>query len=87
MDSNTIICRCEEVSLQTILDAEQDLEVRDARSAKLMTRCGMGMCQGRICSRNIFDLLNSSDSDRINGSYRPIISPITLGELAVEGLL
>ena len=87
MTPNTIICRCEEVTLQTILEAEQDLEVRDARSAKLMTRCGMGMCQGRICSRNIFDLLNSNDSDRINGSYRPIISPITLGELAVEGLL
>ena len=84
---DTVICRCEEVSYQTLSAAQEDLEVRDARSAKLMTRCGMGMCQGRICSRNIFDLLNSDEKDRVNGSYRPIISPITLGEVAATGLL
>ena len=47
----------------------------------------MGMCQGKMCSRNISDLLGSSDGDRIRGSERPIITPITLGELAQEGLL
>lgn len=84
---DTVICRCEEVSYQTLSAAQEDLEVRNARSAKLMTRCGMGMCQGRVCSRNIFDLLNSDEKDRVNGSYRPIISPITLGEVAATGLL
>lgn len=87
LTDETVICRCEEVDYQTIISAQEDLEVRDSRSAKLMTRCGMGMCQGRTCSRNIFDLLDSSNQDRINGSYRPIISPITLGELAADGLL
>lgn len=83
----TLLCRCEEVTYQTLLEAEKELEVRDTKSAKSMTRCGMGMCQGRICSRNIADLMMSSEQDRINGSYRPIITPITLGELAAEGLL
>ncbi len=84
---DTTICRCEEVNYQEFLEAGKVLGASDARTMKLMTRCGMGMCQGRICSRNIFDLLQSSDEDRIRGSQRPIITPITLGELAQEGLL
>lgn len=84
---DTTICRCEEVDYQEFLEAGQVLGASDARTMKLMTRCGMGMCQGRICSRNIIDLLQSSDEDRIRGSQRPIITPITLGELAQEGLL
>ena len=84
---DTIICRCEEVSYQEICNAQEELNVCDARSAKLMTRGGMGMCQGRICSRSIFELMGSSDADRVSGTFRPIISPITLGELAAEGLV
>ena len=83
----TTICRCEEVNLAAIKNVHEELGADDARSAKLMTRCGMGMCQGRICSRNVADLLNSEDLDRIKGVYRPIIAPITLGELAQDGLL
>ena len=84
---DTIICRCEEVDYGTIVDAKNQLSATDARTIKLMTRCGMGMCQGKMCSRNISDLLGSSDGDRIRASERPIITPITLGELAQEGLL
>ena len=83
----TIICRCEEVNYKTLLTSQEELAVADARSAKLMTRCGMGLCQGRTCSRILFDLLESSQEDRVNGTFRPIISPITLGELAQDGLL
>ena len=83
----TIICRCEEVDYGTLREAERELSATDSRSLKLMTRCGMGMCQGRMCARNISDLLGSNDEDRINGTKRPIITPITLGELAQEGLL
>jgi len=83
----TIICRCEEVPYEALNSARNQLGAVDARAMKLMTRCGMGMCQGRVCSRNIFDLLESTDRDRLRGSERPIITPITLGELAQEGLL
>jgi len=83
----TIICRCEEVPYEALNSARDQLGAVDARAMKLMTRCGMGMCQGRVCSRNVFDLLESTDRDRLRGSERPIITPITLGELAQEGLL
>ncbi|MFZ6732386.1 FAD-dependent oxidoreductase [Undibacterium sp. Ji42W] len=41
--SDTLVCRCEDVS------ARQLREYSDWRTAKLMTRAGMGACQGRIC--------------------------------------
>ncbi len=40
---DTLVCRCENVSAAQL--AEHD----DWRSAKLLTRAGMGPCQGRIC--------------------------------------
>jgi NADPH-dependent 2,4-dienoyl-CoA reductase/sulfur reductase-like enzyme len=42
-DPDTIVCRCEDVR-RSALDASWD-----ARHAKLMTRVGMGPCQGRVC--------------------------------------
>ena len=42
-DPATIVCRCEDVP-RSALDATWD-----ARHAKLMTRAGMGPCQGRVC--------------------------------------
>lgn len=39
----TIVCRCEDVK------ASQLAEHRDWRAAKVLTRAGMGPCQGRIC--------------------------------------
>lgn len=41
--AETIVCRCEDVSFQTLGG------YNSARDAKLHTRCGMGPCQGRIC--------------------------------------
>ncbi|MDE2428546.1 MAG: NAD(P)/FAD-dependent oxidoreductase [Burkholderiales bacterium] len=40
---DTLVCRCEDVY------ARQLSEFKDWRTAKLMTRAGMGACQGRIC--------------------------------------
>jgi hypothetical protein len=37
------VCRCEDVT------AAQLAKHGDWRGAKLITRCGMGPCQGRIC--------------------------------------
>ena len=45
---DTIVCRCEEVTLAGLL-AAVDLGGDDARSVKLLARPGMGWCQGRIC--------------------------------------
>lgn len=45
---DTVVCRCEEVTLARLL-AAVDLGADDARSVKLLARPGMGWCQGRIC--------------------------------------
>jgi hypothetical protein len=41
---DTLVCRCEDVSFAAL--AMQP----DWKQAKLATRCGMGACQGKICS-------------------------------------
>ena len=87
LSEETTICRCEEISYSDINAAREDFDAHDARSIKLLTRCGMGLCQGRICGRAIADLMNSTPQERINATTRPILSPITLGEVAQEGLL
>lgn len=43
-ESETIFCRCEDVSYGDVCSQS------DQRTAKLYTRCGMGACQGKICS-------------------------------------
>lgn len=42
-DSETIVCRCEDVTFARIRNHPS------WRDSKLHTRCGMGPCQGRIC--------------------------------------
>jgi NADPH-dependent 2,4-dienoyl-CoA reductase/sulfur reductase-like enzyme len=39
----TIVCRCEDVTFARLQ------QHNSWRSAKLQTRCGMGLCQGRVC--------------------------------------
>lgn len=88
IDGNTVVCRCEEVSCQEIVESVQDLGAEDARTSKLFTRAGMGLCQGRVCSRNVSDIVAGvtqctvSPSERISASNRPIAAPISLGILA-----
>ncbi len=64
MTDETCICRCESVScgaLRRVL-SEHD-HIRTANAAKLATRAGMGMCQGRLCAHNVMQLV--SDARRI----------------------
>jgi NADPH-dependent 2,4-dienoyl-CoA reductase/sulfur reductase-like enzyme len=87
LQDSTTICRCEEVKMSEICESVSELGAEDSRTAKLFTRAGMGLCQGRVCSRNVSeivaDLTNCkvSDAERIASSNRPIASPISLGLL------
>ena len=84
----TIICRCEEVTAQEIKDSVSELGAEDSRTSKLFTRAGMGLCQGRMCSRNVSEIVAGitrcavSDNERIAASNRPTAAPISLGQLA-----
>ena len=85
---STTICRCEEVNFEEIKDSVSELGAEDSRTAKLFTRAGMGLCQGRMCSRNVSDIVSGitgcavTDAERIAGSNRPIAAPISLGQLS-----
>ncbi len=86
--SNTTICRCEEVKSQEIKDSVSELGAEDSRTSKLFTRAGMGLCQGRMCSRNVSEIVSGitqcavTDGERIAASNRPIAAPISLGQLS-----
>ncbi|MGK0149629.1 FAD-dependent oxidoreductase [Pseudomonas putida] len=45
--SDTVICRCEEV---TRGEYDTDIQMCNPNTTKMRTRCGMGPCQGRYCS-------------------------------------
>ncbi|MEV4927473.1 NAD(P)/FAD-dependent oxidoreductase [Streptomyces roseoverticillatus] len=49
LPDDTDVCRCEEVTAGGIREAAGELGARDARTVKLLTRAGMGWCQGRMC--------------------------------------
>ncbi|MEW1640092.1 NAD(P)/FAD-dependent oxidoreductase [Streptomyces sp. NPDC093801] len=74
----TDVCRCEEVPAGRIREAVQELGARDARTVKLLTRAGMGWCQGRMCGPAVAALAGGEPApDR-----RPLSCPVPLRHLA-----
>ncbi|WP_330299123.1 FAD/NAD(P)-dependent oxidoreductase [Streptomyces sp. NBC_00503] len=75
---DTDVCRCEEVPASRIREAVEDLGARDARTVKLLTRAGMGWCQGRMCGPAVAALAGEEPApDR-----RPLSCPVPLRHLA-----
>lgn len=87
----TVLCRCEEVRLSEIEQVVAE-GARCLDEVKMVTRAGMGNCQGRMCESLISAamLMAIPQSDRINASsgqysIRPPLHPVTLGALARSG--
>ncbi|EFL36141.1 LOW QUALITY PROTEIN: oxidase, partial [Streptomyces viridochromogenes DSM 40736] len=74
---DTVVCRCEEVTAGAVRDA-LDLGAGDARTVKLLTRAGMGWCQGRMCATAVAGLTGCPPTP----SRRPFARPVPLGVLA-----
>lgn len=54
MSDDTILCRCESIKRGELQRALADNKhVLTADAAKLLTRVGMGLCQGRLCGDNV----------------------------------
>lgn len=78
LDDTTEVCRCEEVTADRIREAVSEFGARDARTVKLLTRAGMGWCQGRMCGQAVARLAGTDPApDR-----RPLSCPVPLGHLA-----
>ncbi len=87
LSDETVICRCEEVTLGAIRTAAKRTESESLRSLKLSTRAGLGICQGRMCGRSVEQILCSfapegALRDDASTDNRPIALPLRLGELA-----
>jgi hypothetical protein len=81
---DTIVCRCEEVRFDAIRTAVTDLGARDARAVKLLTRAGMGWCQGRICGRPVASMTGTPPTAETAAAMarRMPAQPVPLGLLA-----
>ncbi|MEV6174545.1 FAD-dependent oxidoreductase [Streptomyces sp. NPDC051954] len=75
---DTVVCRCEEVTGGAIRAAVGDLGAGDLRTVKLLTRAGMGWCQGRVCGPAVAGLVGCADTP----GRRPFARPVPLGVLA-----
>lgn len=83
-DPKTIVCRCENLSVadltQTVPDAGANLNF-----VKSASRCGMGPCQGRLCSHSAALLARRADPahpEPVPLRPRSPLSPLSLQELA-----
>lgn len=84
-DDDTIVCRCEEVTAGQIRAAVADGH-SDSNQVKFLTRCGMGLCQGRQCADAVAHVVAAAGGESVarGGHYRgrPPVTPLTLGQLA-----
>jgi D-hydroxyproline dehydrogenase subunit alpha len=86
LEPDTVVCRCEEVTVAEI-DAAIGNGARDARSVKLLSRAGMGWCQGRECGYATSCLTASRTGqplDLASGAGRSVATPIPLGLVAAQ---
>lgn len=80
----TIICRCEEVSLEDIQNTASKYDC-SAREVKLRTRAGMGYCGGRTCRPAVDAVLEAVTGEKaghdIPLKVQPPIRPVSLSVL------
>ncbi|MFF1758714.1 FAD-dependent oxidoreductase [Streptomyces sp. NPDC058266] len=78
---DTVVCRCEEVTASSVREAVGELGATDVRTVKLLTRAGMGWCQGRMCGPAVAGLAGCE----LLPSKRPFARPVPLSVLARAG--
>lgn len=81
----TVICRCEEITQEDILEAIRSGETT-LDAIKKRTRAGMGFCQGRTCRRLVAQLISAYSNIPLDaasgGSIRIPVGPLSLGLIA-----
>jgi D-hydroxyproline dehydrogenase subunit alpha len=83
-------CRCEEVPARAVREAVLELNATDARTVKLLTRAGMGWCQGRVCGFAVAALTAHACGRPVAGAdlqpfaERPLAVPSTMDRLAAS---
>ncbi|MFG2574929.1 FAD-dependent oxidoreductase [Streptomyces sp. NPDC048481] len=75
---DTVVCRCEEVTAGAVREAAGTLGAGDLRTVKLLTRAGMGWCQGRMCEPAVAGVAGCA----LTPARRMPARPVPLGVLA-----
>ena len=84
-DDETLLCRCEHVTVAQIKDAVRR-GCTNPNDVKALVRSGMGPCQGRMCGNAIVELLSMltseapSDAERLR--LRPPLKNVSMQEMA-----
>lgn len=82
---DTIVCRCEEITAQDVLDSVA-IGATGPNQLKAYRRTGMGPCQGRLCGLTVTELMAQARGKTPEeiGYYRlrAPVKPIMLSELA-----
>ncbi|MFI7500091.1 FAD-dependent oxidoreductase [Streptomyces sp. NPDC049687] len=76
----TVVCRCEEVTAGAVREAVGSLGAGDLRTVKLLTRAGMGWCQGRMCEPGVAGVAGCAPVP----ARRLLARPVPLGVLAAS---
>ena len=76
----TVVCRCEEVTAGAVREAVGSLGAGDLRTVKLLTRAGMGWCQGRMCEPGVAGVADCE----LTPARRTPACPVPLGVLGAE---
>ncbi len=82
---DTIVCRCEEVTAKEIKDAILN-GCSSVEAVKIQCRSGMGLCQGRMCTRTVTSMIAEVHGVSIENvkpfKARSPLFPVKMGELA-----
>ena len=85
LTDDTVVCRCEEITLGELRRAVQE-GATNLNTVRMVTRAGMGRCQGRMCEGPIVEWLARELGQPVQAlgraTPRPPVVPIPL-----EGLL
>ncbi len=81
-EPETIICRCECVTLARLQGTIDQHQLRDLGSLKRLTRAGMGRCQGRYCAPHLAELLGAPPG--LAFAPQMPLRPVPLAALAAE---
>ena len=88
-DDETVICRCEDVKVGEVRKAVSE-GVCEVNEMKIVTRSGMGPCQGRMCGPALAEVIAAEVgvSPHKTGllTIRPPLKPVPLGEIAAMEL-
>lgn len=87
MKKKTIVCRCEDITEEEVLDAIEE-GYTDLEELRKKLRIGMGPCQGRVCVQLVMKILERKTGKKVPKvslpKSRPPNVPVSLGTLASD---